>query len=91
MLKLKNLCFATTANEFENKNVVIRENNENEIESATKEIFFRVDNNFWDIWDETKNKQKKFWNKFPYQKEFHGKIVANIGKEFLIDNENFYN
>jgi len=91
MLKLKNLCFATTADEFENKNVVIRENNENEIKSATKEIFFRVDNNFWDMWDETKDKQKKFWNKFPYQKEFHGKIVANIGKEFLIDNENFYN
>ena len=50
----------------------------------------RIDNNFWDMWNETKDRQKKFWNKFPYKKDFHGTIVANIGKEFLIDNENFY-
>ena len=91
MLKQKDLCFATKKEEFENKDVIIRENNPNELETATKEMLLRVKNNFWEVWDETKSKQEIFWNKFPYQKKFHGKIVANIGKEFLINNENFYN
>ena len=86
----KNLCFSTRAEEFENKNVIIKENNLEELKSATKEMLYRIDNNFWDMWKETKDRQKKFWNKFPYKKDFHGTIVANIGKEFLIDNENFY-
>ena len=90
MLVQKNLCFSTRAEEFENKNVIIKENNLEELESATKEMLSRIDNNFWDMWNETKDRQKKFWNKFPYKRDFHGTIVANIGKEFLIDNENFY-
>ena len=54
-------------------------------------MYQRVKNNFWEPWDETKNKQKEFWNKFPYEKELHGQIVANIAKEFLIKHKNFYN
>lgn len=91
MLSQKDLCFSTTAEEFENKNVIIKENNLEELEVATEEMLFRINNDFWDMWNETKDKQKNFWNKFPYKKEFHGTIVANIGKQFLIDNENFYN
>ena len=54
-------------------------------------MYLRVKDSFWDTWDETKEIQKIFWNKFPYQKKFHGEIVSNIGKEYLINNKNFYN
>ena len=91
MLKQKELCFATKSETFANKDVIVRENSQQEIESATKEMYQRVKNNFWEPWDETKNKQKEFWNKFPYEKELHGQIVANIAKEFLIKHKNFYN
>ena len=44
--------------------------------------------NFLETWDETKSQQVKFWDKF-YYNNIHGKITANIGKEFLIKNNNF--
>ena len=72
-------------------NVIIKENDSIEIEAATREMFLRIKTNFWETWDETKSNQKIFWNKFPYQKNLHGKITSNIGKEFLIKNNNFYN
>jgi putative glycosyltransferase (TIGR04372 family) len=90
-LKKKNLCFVLEKNEFENKNVIVKENSSNLIESSTKEMYQRYINNFWDPWEETKTKQEKFWNKFPYRKEMHGIIKANISKEFLIKNNDFYN
>ncbi len=90
MLKEKELCFATTIEDFDKKEVIVKENSSEEIESATKEMFERVKNNFWESWDETKNKQKYFWKKFPYKKEFHGQIVGNISKEFLIKYKDFY-
>jgi putative glycosyltransferase (TIGR04372 family) len=90
-LKQKKLCFATNQEQYENNNVIIKENDSIEIEAATREMFLRIKTNFWETWDETKSNQKIFWNKFPYQKNLHGKITSNIGKEFLIKNNNFYN
>ena len=37
MLKQKELCFATKSETFANKDVIVRENSQQEIESATKE------------------------------------------------------
>ena len=91
MLKKKELCFATTKEEFDKKEVIVKENSSQEIESATKEMYERIKNNFWESWDETKSKQNDFWKKFPYKKEFHGRIVGNISKEFLIKYKDFYN
>ena len=51
----------------------------------------RIQKNFWESWNETKINQENFWNKYPYKKEIHGKITSNIGKDFLIENNNFYN
>lgn len=87
----KNLCFSLRKDDFDKNDVIIRENNLEEIENVTKEMYLRVKDSFWDTWDETKEIQKIFWNKFPYQKKFHGEIVSNIGKEYLINNKNFYN
>ena len=90
-LKKQNLCFFIKKDELDAKDVIAIENKANEIETVTKEMLLRVQDNFWETWDETKSKQVKFWDKFPYCNNIHGKITANIGKEFLIKNNNFYN
>jgi putative glycosyltransferase (TIGR04372 family) len=90
-LKKKDLCFAMRMDQFDNHNVSVKENSSLEIEAATKEMLLRVNTNFWETWNETKINQEKFWNKFPYRYNLHGKITSNIGKEFLIKNSNFYN
>ena len=90
-LQKKDLCFATSKKKFDEENVIIKENDPNEIKEATREMYTRVREGFWDEWNETKVKQKIFWNKFPYKRKLHGNIVANIGKNFLLKNENFYN
>ena len=90
-LQKKNLCFETTKKKFDEENVIIKENDPNEIKEATREMYTRVREGFWDEWNETKVKQKIFWKKFPYKRKLHGNIVANIGKNFLLKNENFYN
>ena len=90
-LKKQNLCFFIKKDELDAKDVIAIENKAKEIETVTKEMLLRVKDNFWETWDETKSKQIKFWDKFPYDNNLHGKITANIGKEFLIKNNNFYN
>ena len=90
-LQKKDLCFATTKKKFDEENVIIEENDPKEIKEATREMYKRVREEFWDEWNETKVKQKVFWNKFPYERKLHGNITANIGKNFLLKNENFYN
>ena len=48
----------------------------------------RIENSFWSHYPENKDKQVKFWQKFPYIKELHGTITSNIGKNFIDENEN---
>ena len=90
MLKEKELCFATTKKDFDKKEVIVKENNSEDIESATKEMYERIKNNFGIHGMKQKLNKIIFWKKFPYRKEFHGQVVGNISKDFLIKYKDFY-
>ncbi|MDA9625130.1 TIGR04372 family glycosyltransferase [Candidatus Pelagibacter bacterium] len=84
----KNLAFAYSGDQFIKNNIYIKDNSENEILELTKEMISRIENSFWSHYPKNKDKQVKFWQKFPYIKELHGTITSNIGKNFIDKNEN---
>ena len=67
-----NLSFKYKNIDFENKNIVIGENNSNEILKAFQDLEYLINNNFE---NSSKNKEKsnKFWNLFLQAKKNHKK------------------
>ena len=46
--------FCNYKENFDEENVIIEENDPKEIEEATREMYKRVREEFWDEWNETK-------------------------------------
>ena len=87
-IKEKGLSYSLSSDDFAKKGVKLIENSPEEINEVTQEMCKRLGSNFWDNYPETEELQKKFWQHFPYKKEFHGNVIkAKVGSEFLKKNK----
>ena len=79
------------SSEYRKLNLVIRENTADEINDAVKEMLSRLEGDF--SYDKNEKKlHDKFWELFPKNSIYnnlplHGKILGNIGNNFLKENK----
>ncbi len=89
------LGFAKRSKDFVNKNIILNENSEDEINNLVIEVHERYSNKYKDE-ESSINLQNIFWNNFENNiksnsafKNFHGKIKGKINYNFLINNKDF--
>ena len=69
-----------------NPDIEIIDNTEEEIKEAVEEMVFRLDKNLWD--DELSELEKKFWQTFPFDPNFHSeKTRSRICQKYIINNK----
>ena len=74
--------FCNYKEKFDEENVIIEENDPKEIKEATREMYKRVREEFWDEWNETKVKQKVFGTNSHMKENYMVTLLQTLGKIF---------